>query len=189
MKSLLFAIIELQGHRLCSANIWTRSRSTNRIHSARSMGRFRSTTDCWGFICRCQHIFGDKTGSLVFNKSALGTVANFVRAYGYRYCEILLHLLTRPACICLWIEPAVMVLCGFGKDKMLPQTKWNGWLGKSGRCLYEVATFWKVNAKFRQKSIENIAKMVWIIAKIILILCLQPIWIVAISVLGQFWDG
>lgn len=120
--------------------------SNYRVHCARALGRLRSAIDCRRPVRRRKHILGIKTRAFVFDQPALGSIANFTRPHGYRYCEILLHLFVGVVCIRMRPESTTVVFCRFGKAEMLSQTKRWSWLGKYGRCVHEMATIWQVRS-------------------------------------------
>lgn len=141
-------ILNFQINRIYTTNSRDKKRSVNSVHCTWALARLRSTVDSWRSICRRKYIFSIEIGAFIFNKSAFGTVANLIRSYGHRYCQIFLHLFIGIIRICVWFESTVMVFCRFGKTKVLSFAKWCCWLGIGWWCLHEMETFWQVCYQF-----------------------------------------
>lgn len=83
-------------------------------------------------------------------------------------------------------ESIALVLCRFGTPKMLSQTKRYGRLGEYGRCMHEMASLWKVSIYLLIYFLSSTC----VEYNIFRFCCrAQPVRVVTVTVLGQFWHG
>lgn len=89
------------------------------VVSTWAMGSVWSDAFIGRCICCWNDIFIFEIGSHIFDKSTFGTVTSIVGPNDYRYHKVFLYLHIGIVCVRLWSQSITLVLCWFGKAKML----------------------------------------------------------------------